>query len=128
MKSLLFIVSFILLAACTKKNIGLNEEFSLKFGQTANVTTSEDNILSIEYFDLSEESRCAPGMECIWEGRVAIVLKLNDQEIDTLGLNHVDHPALIQSGDQTVRLISVTYKSDSDFGKKEKSTVKVIVE
>lgn len=128
MKVTLFIGSILLFTACSKKNIGLNEEFALKFGQTAHVTSSDDHKLKIEYFDLTEESRCAPGVECIWEGRVAVVLKMNDQVQDTLGLNHADHPALIEYSGNVVRLLGVSYKSDSDFGKKEKSIVQLVIE
>lgn len=128
MKALLCIGSIILLTACSKKNIGLNEEFTLKFGQSANVTTAADNKLKIQYFDLSEESRCPPGVECVWEGRVAVVLKMNDLDLDTLGLNHVDHSAMLEYGNNVIRLLSVSYKSDADFGKKEKSYIQLIVE
>jgi hypothetical protein len=126
MKPLFFLTSIILLSACSKKNIGLNEEFSLKIGQSAFV--SADNIVEIEYLDLYEESRCAPGVECIWEGRVAVVLKLNGEETDTLGLNHTDYPGMIEYLGKTIKLLGVSYKSDDDFGKKEKSSVQLIVE
>ena len=49
------------------------EPFTLKAGQKA---TFNDNELSISFASVSEDSRCATGVECIWEGQVTAVFRV----------------------------------------------------
>jgi hypothetical protein len=128
MKVLFGVISFVLLTACSKKTFGLNEAFSLKYGHSMHLNSPGNNQIEIEYLDISEESRCPPGTQCVWAGRVAVVLKLNNQSLDTLGLNHSEYSSVSECQGKMITLLDVIYNSDDDFGKKEKSTIKLIVE
>jgi hypothetical protein len=49
------------------------EPFTLKAGQKATFNNDE---LSISFSSVSEDSRCAIGVECIWEGQVTAVFRV----------------------------------------------------
>ncbi len=51
----------------------LGEEFSLPIGQSV-VITGED--LRIKFVEVSEDSRCAKDVTCIWAGRVIVVVEI----------------------------------------------------
>ncbi len=52
----------------------LGEEFSLSIGQSV-VITGEN--LEIKFVEVSEDSRCAKDVTCIWEGRVTAVVEIS---------------------------------------------------
>ena len=62
-------------SACGHPNVeaGLDEEFSLAVGQKA-IITGED--LEIRFKEVSEDSRCARDVTCVWEGRVVCLLEV----------------------------------------------------
>lgn len=128
MRIILFASTLILFGSCSKHNFNLNEEFEIKYEKSAFVAIPGQNQLNIKFLDLYEESRCAPGHECFWAGRVAVVLKMNDLSLDTLGLDHSQYLNFTQIGENTVTLLEVNYASDKDFGKKNKSSIKLKVE
>ncbi|MDD5082298.1 MAG: hypothetical protein PHU08_02875 [Dehalococcoidales bacterium] len=51
----------------------LGQEFSLSIGQTAAITGER---LKIEFQELVEDSRCARGVVCIWQGRVSCLVRI----------------------------------------------------
>jgi hypothetical protein len=51
------------------------QEFSLSIGQSA-VISGEN--LEIKFKEVVEDSRCATGATCIWEGRVSLVVEIKD--------------------------------------------------
>ncbi|HEY31985.1 MAG TPA: hypothetical protein G4O10_02625 [Dehalococcoidia bacterium] len=76
--ALLLVVLVVLLSvgpACGHPNIeaGLGEEFSLAIGQKA-IITGED--LEIRFREVSEDSRCARDVVCVWEGQVVCLLEV----------------------------------------------------
>ena len=81
------IVSILLLlivsSSCTQAKIkaSLGEEFTLPLGKTAAV---EAENLSFEFVDVTADSRCAKGVECIWAGeakcRMLITYKGTESE------------------------------------------------
>jgi len=74
--SLLVILSvFLLWSGCGsgKVQAGLGEEFSLSVGESVEIA-GED--LSITFEDVIEDSRCPKDVECIWEGRAVIALRI----------------------------------------------------
>jgi len=54
--------------------VHLGEEVSLPIGQSV-VITGED--LNITFIEVSEDSRCAKDVTCIWEGRVIAVVEIS---------------------------------------------------
>ena len=76
----------ILFAACTKKTFKLKEEFTLAFNNTGIVKLGGKDKMELKFTKLVEESRCAPGKTCVWEGRVSVDIELDNNEIITLGL------------------------------------------
>lgn len=71
---------FLFLAACASGGNGVtspapavNEEFTLAPGQTASV---EGTSLRLTFERVSEDSRCAVDVTCIWEGDAVVVLKV----------------------------------------------------
>ena len=73
--TVLFILTTIsLLLGCagtSTVNASLGKEFTLKIGQTANI--SGEN-LSIKFIDVTADSRCASDVECVWAGEVKVLL------------------------------------------------------
>ena len=61
-------------AGTGKVKARLGEEFSLGIGQSI-VITGED--LRIEFLEISEDSRCAKDVTCIWEGRVIAAVEIS---------------------------------------------------
>ena len=51
----------------------LGEEFSLHIGENG-VITGEN--LGIKFVEVSEDSRCARDVTCVWEGRVIAVVEI----------------------------------------------------
>ncbi len=49
----------------------LSKEFTLAIGQTAKI--SGEN-LSIEFIDVTTDSRCASDVQCVWAGEVKVLL------------------------------------------------------
>ncbi len=67
----------LLLGSCAgtgEVKASLGEEFSLGIGQSI-VITGED--LRIEFLEISEDSRCAKDVTCIWEGRVIAAVEIS---------------------------------------------------
>ena len=84
MKNNLFVVIsaclLLLTSSCIASNevkVHLDEEFSLKSGQT--VVISGEN-LKIEFIEVTEDSRCPKGVTCIWEGRVSCLVEITYRE------------------------------------------------
>ena len=91
MKLPAFIVIFLimLLTSTTilgQRTIKLNQEFTLKVGQSA---SSSDSGLKITFASVKEESRCPKGVTCVWAGNAKILIKISkdDSEPTTLELN-----------------------------------------
>ena len=69
------VVLLSIISACGPGDIkaDLGEEFSLAIGQKA-IITGED--LEIRFREVSEDSRCARDVVCVWEGRVVCLLEV----------------------------------------------------
>ncbi len=68
----------LLLGSCTgtgEAKTSLDQEFSLSIGRSITID-GED--LRIKFVEVSEDSRCAKGVTCIWEGRVNVVVEITD--------------------------------------------------
>ena len=83
-------------SACRLGDIeaSLGQEFSLAIGQKARITGEN---LEIRFKEVSEESRCARDVECIWAGRVVCLLEITQdgvlKEITLTQLGLTDQPA-----------------------------------
>lgn len=88
--------------------IGLNENFSIKIGQTV---MFEEGKIKIKFIDVSD-SRCPSGVQCIWAGQVRVALNVdypenNSQKIDLiLGAGASDENSKIIGG-YTIKLLNV---------------------
>ncbi|MEQ9298879.1 MAG: hypothetical protein RIF33_09960 [Cyclobacteriaceae bacterium] len=78
MRPLLATVLLILLSSCgedtdldTLVMINYAEEFTLRVGQTA---ISPDSA-TVQLIDIAHDSRCANGVDCLWEGEIAVALE-----------------------------------------------------
>ncbi len=68
----------LLLSSCAgtgEVKASLGQEVSLSIGQSITIT-GED--LRIKFVEVSEDSRCAKDVTCIWEGRVSVVVEITD--------------------------------------------------
>lgn len=52
---------------------GLGEEFVLAVGQSASI---DGEGLTIRFIEVTEDSRCPEGVECVWEGRVTCLVDI----------------------------------------------------
>ena len=69
---------FLLLVSCTgtdELTAGLDQEFTLSIGQSARI---EGEDLQVRFEEVIEDSRCATGSACIWEGRVSLAVEIKD--------------------------------------------------
>ena len=67
-----------MLVSCTgtdELKTGLGQEFTLSIGQSAQI---EGENLQFRFEEVLEDSRCATGATCIWEGRVSLVVEIKD--------------------------------------------------
>ena len=67
-----------MLFSCTGTNevkVGLDQEFALSIGQSAQI---EGENLQVRFEEVIEDSRCATGATCIWEGRVSLAVEIKD--------------------------------------------------
>ncbi len=82
--------------ACSSGDIkaGLGEEISLAISQKVLITGEN---LEIRFKEVSEDSRCALDVVCIWEGRVVFLLEIIkdsvSQEITMTQPGLTDHPS-----------------------------------
>ncbi len=84
--------TILLMSSCgkTSLNAELGKSFSMMPDQTVSIN---DTDLKINGFEVTEDSRCPEGTNCIWEGQVVanfilneVQIKLNTQKsVDTLG-------------------------------------------
>ena len=78
---LLTIIGIILASGCIQEeivNAKLNAPFQLKFGQEALI---ENESLQIRFLNVTEDSRCPSGVQCIWEGQATVVVQAIKGEI-----------------------------------------------
>lgn len=89
-----------LVFACKKdetsnsKTVELNDVFSLKINQTAEVETDG---MKITLLGITEDSRCPTNADCFWEGRVVAEFKVEkggEAVIKTLTDNPANDPTL----------------------------------
>ena len=78
MRIALVLVLIGVLTVLTACGVSLGSEFLLKVGHSA-VIRGED--LEISFVDVSEDSRCARDVECIWEGRVVVLVELCKDDV-----------------------------------------------
>lgn len=95
-----FIAFAMLFLACKKddnsntKNVQLNEVFSLKINQSAEL---ENDGMKITLLEITEDSRCPTNAECFWAGRAIAEFKVEksgESLIRTLTDNPENDPTL----------------------------------
>lgn len=67
-----------MLVGCTDTDeltADLGQEFTLSIGQSAQI---EGENLQVRFQEVIEDSRCATGATCIWEGRVSLAVEIKD--------------------------------------------------
>lgn len=75
MKNLLFIyfiLALLSIVACNNDTV-VDQYFLLDFEEPQTITKGN---FDIEFVDLVEETRCPSTVECIWEGRAVVSLKI----------------------------------------------------
>ncbi len=103
----------LLLGSCAgtgKVKARLGQEFSLSIGQSI-VITGED--LRIEFLEISEDSRCAKDVTCIWEGRVIAAVEISTngspQQVKLSQPGLTDEPARETYGEYELTFKVVPY-------------------
>ena len=81
--ALLFVVLSVFLSVGSACRLGdvevdLGQQFSLAIGQKARITNEN---LEISFKEISEDSRCARDVTCIWEGRVVCLLEMTKDDV-----------------------------------------------
>jgi hypothetical protein len=117
----------ILFAACTKKTFKLKEEFTLAFNNTGIVKLGGKDKMELKFTKLVEESRCATGKTCVWEGRVSVDIELDNNEIITLGLGD-GFTSVTSYKNHNIELLEVSYDSKENFGKETNYSIKLKVD
>ncbi len=122
---ILFSLIIALSLGCKKKTFGLNEEFTLDFNKTVTVK-ADGKKFKIRFAKLVEETRCPPDVECVWAGEVAVRIELDHSELHDIGF-HSEYPSSIEFKEHTIKLLEVSYKSDS-YGIEENYSIRLKVE
>jgi hypothetical protein len=128
-KRLFFLVLSVtlILSSCKKEVFDLNEDVSIGFNSTILIETATDGQIDIQYVELLDESRCAPGTNCVWAGYVKVKVKLNDEQFVELGIGETTVDSVAYNN-HIIKLLSVEYDSDNDFGDEKKSSVVIRVD
>ena len=87
MKLLLYFVGLLFLTACTKRDHSeINNccapppqqtEIVLKYQQSLDIYKCLENVYSIQFTSVKEDSRCALQAECVWKGTAKIGISIN---------------------------------------------------
>jgi hypothetical protein len=85
-----------------KDSVRLGEEFVLRFGDQVSVQGAK---LSLKFQDVTEDSRCADGVVCVWEGNAKVLLTVNQS---IFALNTTVEPRQIIVDRYLVRLNSLS--------------------
>ncbi len=127
-KRVLFLIisTALILISCKKEVFLLDEDVSIGFNSSIFVETTDNGKMAVEYIELLDESRCPPNANCIWAGFVKVKLKLNDEQYVELGLGETTVDS-ITFNNHVIKLLSVEYDSDDDFGIENKSSVVIHV-
>src|SRR4030042_2912932 len=75
----ILLIGLILLTGCAKNNeidAALGGTVTLAPGQTVSIT---DASLKIKFLEIVNDSRCATGVECFWEGEVTALVEITQQ-------------------------------------------------
>ena len=100
----------------------VDNEFELKFSNTARLDSAG---ITITFADVSEDSRCPSGVECVWSGNAEILLNVND---NSRSLNTHTPPRQVSVGDYSIQLILLTpYPQEGSSIEKEDYTVTLLV-
>lgn len=105
MKINIFGIIMLLLFSCSSGTSPDQEnEFTIKYGKTI----SAGNIY-IQFDELAEDSRCAIGVECVWEGNAEVDLRINSGgEWINYSINTTLDPRLIVIEGYQLELVSVS--------------------
>jgi hypothetical protein len=71
--AILSLALFIVPSCSAKQEVVLGQEFQLRPGDEA-VISGENT--SVKFIEVTEDSRCPKGANCIWEGRVVCLLEI----------------------------------------------------
>jgi len=127
MRTFLILSGLILvLFSCKKEVFQLDEDISIGYNSTIHISTEGSGNLDVRYTELLNESRCPPGVNCVWAGYVKVKLKLDDQQHVELGLGESTVDSVVYN-DRVIKLLAVNYDSDDDFGNEKKSSVVIRV-
>jgi hypothetical protein len=105
----------------------LKEEFTLAFNNTGIVKLGGKDKMELKFTKLVEESRCATGKTCVWEGRVSVDIELDNNEIITLGLGD-GFTSVTSYKNHNIELLEVSYDSKENFGKETNYSIKLKVD
>ncbi len=122
----LFFLSIILLAVgCNKKTHDLNQDFMLDFDKKSFIQIDGKKV-EIKFTKLVEDSRCAPGKQCIWAGTVAVKVKL-DKNTDIIFGDGLNYPPSSSYKNHQIILLDVMYDSEKNFGKEKHCRIRLRV-
>ena len=72
-------------AACQKDELDdpiivqVNTQFNIAYNQQVSV---KDENLVLNFTEVKEDSRCAVDVQCVWEGRLVVVIKANSKPLE----------------------------------------------
>jgi len=83
--------------------VDLDTPFELSVGQVAEVSGAR-----IEFWNVAEDSRCPTDVQCVWEGRVKVELRLSgSNQIQTVQLSPVSGEDTVEFEGLQIRLLEV---------------------
>jgi hypothetical protein len=114
--SIVFVCTVLLtISGCGRDEHNIGEEFNLRIGETANIKGEQ---LRIGFLEISEDSRCARNVICIWEGRaiatVEVLIGNTSQEIELVEPGLTDTPAKTQFKEYEFVFKILPYPEDAE--------------
>ena len=109
----------VLLVGCTKAVVKLDTPIQINYQDSLTINDK----LSLKFSNVTEDSRCPEGAQCIWEGRITIVLEVieNGEKTGELSLSNNPRDEMQVQGinEYTITLIDVKPypKIDNPFNK-----------
>lgn len=85
-KSILIATMIVFVAAACQEDgpddpiiVSVDTQFNIAFDQEVSI---KDGNLILKFTEVTEDSRCAVDVQCVWEGRLVIVIQANSQNVE----------------------------------------------
>jgi hypothetical protein len=89
-----------------QRSVALNQEFTIKAGETISLAGTR---LTIDFIEVAEDSRCPENVKCVWagNGKVVLLASLRGRTPGKVNLNTMLDPKESMYGDFDIKLLKL---------------------